>query len=194
MMSISTAMSIPSVMSEARVSLGWTQPELGRHLGYSPKTVSAYETGDRRVPPDLLPRLARLVDDPNTYAACMRAATGGVGPLALDGPNTERTPATALQWMAVECGEAIERTRLARVLMTRKPRDQWTPDEAAQVAELRHQLREAFQACWTALAMACLASGASLGAEFEAHARECEAKGYEVPDKTKNRPYAGRSR
>lgn len=186
-------LSIGTVVMEARARRGWTQAELGRRLNHSTKMVSAMETGERRVQPDLLPRLARLVDDPDTYAACMRHATGGIGPLDLDGPNTDLTPATAIQWLMQECGEAIRAAQEARVLLTRKPRNQWTPEEAAQVARYRHHLREAFQAAWTNLAVACEVSGASMGAEFEEHSRECIAKGYDRPDKTKDRPVqAGR--
>jgi transcriptional regulator with XRE-family HTH domain len=47
-----------------RARRGWKQSELGAHLGWAVSTVSAVETGQRRLAVDDLPALCRVFDIP----------------------------------------------------------------------------------------------------------------------------------
>ena len=53
---------IGKALSEARVSAGYSQAEFAEMLGVSQRTVSSYETGQRRIHAVLLIKAARLLN------------------------------------------------------------------------------------------------------------------------------------
>ncbi|GGY13209.1 DNA-binding protein [Streptomyces minutiscleroticus] len=57
----------PARLAQARSLIGMTKKRLADELGVTPAAVSQYETGTNRPRPDLLPRLAEILDVPLTY-------------------------------------------------------------------------------------------------------------------------------
>ncbi|HEY9329146.1 MAG TPA: XRE family transcriptional regulator [Streptomyces sp.] len=57
----------PARLAQARSLLGMTKRQLADELGVTPAAVSQYEMGTNRPRPDLLPRLAEILDVPLTY-------------------------------------------------------------------------------------------------------------------------------
>ncbi|MFG3180003.1 helix-turn-helix domain-containing protein [[Kitasatospora] papulosa] len=57
----------PARLAQARSLVGMTKRRLADELGVTPAAVSQYEMGTNRPRPDLLPRLAEILDVPLTY-------------------------------------------------------------------------------------------------------------------------------
>ncbi|MFG3071937.1 helix-turn-helix domain-containing protein [[Kitasatospora] papulosa] len=57
----------PARLAQARSLIGMTKRQLADELGVTPAAVSQYEMGTNRPRPDLLPRLAEILDVPLTY-------------------------------------------------------------------------------------------------------------------------------
>ncbi|MEU0074110.1 XRE family transcriptional regulator [Streptomyces sp. NPDC006332] len=57
----------PARLAQARSLIGMTKRGLADELGVTPAAVSQYEMGTNRPRPDLLPRLAEILDVPLTY-------------------------------------------------------------------------------------------------------------------------------
>ncbi|MFI1734908.1 helix-turn-helix domain-containing protein [Streptomyces acidicola] len=57
----------PARLAQARSLIGMTKRRLADELGVTPAAVSQYEMGTNRPRPDLLPRLAEILDVPLTY-------------------------------------------------------------------------------------------------------------------------------
>lgn len=54
-------------MRELRLAHGWTQAQLGKHIGAAKSTVSGYENGDRQLTPDLICTLCDLFGCTSDY-------------------------------------------------------------------------------------------------------------------------------
>ncbi len=111
-------MGVPQGLREAREFRKVHQRPLGRQIGLSDSMISMIENGERQVPVDVAPVLARKLDHPRLYIELALAAAGGAGPSFFDGPGADQHCLCRSEDAVIEMAEAIvvaERARKAMV-------------------------------------------------------------------------------
>ena len=129
-----------------RMSLGLTQTEYGRRIGAARQSVSAWERGEGRIPPDILGTIIREMRAPRL--ALMASAES---PLTLvPVPWLDRTDTHPLAMIhqaqyhrhsAAGAGESLE-----RLVFNRKCRDDLGEEEWAELKELMARIVENYVA------------------------------------------------
>lgn len=171
-------MSVGVALREARILAQRTQKDVAKQLHYSPKTVSAFE-GDRRpVTDDAKPAIARAMDDPRVFVELALEATGGVGPMWLDGQKVDLHRASVRDKATEELAEAVRALAACKALANAKGPDDLDDDGRRQIEEALHQLVEAQTALCMMIGVMCRAYGVSMQRLYDEHRRELEAKGY----------------
>lgn len=84
-----------------------TQGVLADMVHVSRELISAVETGRRKLPRDVSPDLARIIDDGSVYMTIMREVSG-IGPVFLN--NIDNHPLACVMKMLEEMREAISKT------------------------------------------------------------------------------------
>jgi transcriptional regulator with XRE-family HTH domain len=170
-------MTLGTALREARGQRGLSRADVGRHINLSPRMIGMIETGDRRLPRDVAPKLARKLDNPWLYMAIGYEATGGVMAVPpLDG-NVDLHRSSVRSKAVEELTEALKTlTEAPAVINARTAGDL---DEAGrrQVVETLHQVREAVQACMQWVAAVCETYEISPAAVWDGHVCELRAKG-----------------
>jgi transcriptional regulator with XRE-family HTH domain len=100
-------MSAGTAVAQARDGK-YTQEQLSIELYCSREAVSKYETGQRKIPKDLLPRISKTLDDPFLDISLGLEATGGVGIPVLNGEYIDIHPASMKDLVQRETDEALE--------------------------------------------------------------------------------------
>jgi len=84
-----------------------TQEQLALELGTARETISAYETGRAKVPPDISRRMTGISDSP-WYVMDMRYQYTGTGPLRLNGERADLHRSSVKDVLLEELEEARE--------------------------------------------------------------------------------------
>lgn len=102
----------PSRLSLARRRKGWSRPELAKRAGIKPRTINAYEMGERAPSDENLRTLARVLEFPIAFfglGKVERIREEGVSFRALSKMTAaQRTQALASSELALELGEWVE--------------------------------------------------------------------------------------
>ncbi len=171
-------MLVSTALRKARESKGLSQSDVGATCFLSNKTISAIERGRRRVPKDVSPKLATLLDDPELYAAVQSAATGGIASPWLNGPKVDLHRVSVKVKTVEELQEAVEALRNARTIINAKSAEELCDDGMQQVINALNELVEAQTACQVAVGVLCRTYGISMAQLYRQHLQELQAKGY----------------
>lgn len=171
-------MGVSTALKRAREARGLKQQAIGDICFLSYKTVSAIETGRRRLPMDVAPKVAAALDDPEMYAALQAQATGGVASPWLNGEKVDLHRASVRDKTIEELSEAIEALAKCRVLVNVRTAEDLDEDGRKQVAHALNELVEAQTACQTAIGILCRQYGFSMTEVYRQHLKELQAKGY----------------
>lgn len=131
-------MSIGKDVADARAEI--TQEQLAMDLHVSREAVSKYETGARKIPKDLRPRIAGALDEPGLYLGMANEATGGVSIPYLNGEHIDRHLASLKDMTQRETDEALD--HLERACMV-KPVDARTDQEREEIKQVVMELLDA---------------------------------------------------
>lgn len=129
-------MGIPTALRKAREKLGLTQEELAAELCYSPKTVSAIETGRRRLPREARGRLAQMNRQLNMEICAGCEANVFVAPW-LDGEVDLSILATTVK-LAEELDELADALRHLN-LVNKTTAEQLTEQDLKALARARQE-------------------------------------------------------
>ena len=180
-------MSMGQALRQAREAKGLRQSDLGRDVYASGKTISAYETGRRRLPREVVPTVAARLDDARFAMEAAEEITAGIAPPVLDGPKVDLHRVTVRDRTIEELHEALDRLAGSRViLLARSPADL---DDAGR-AEIEACLMEMIEA------QTALSNGVAVLAEvyaispaglYRRHRQELAAKGYISKERARRR-------
>lgn len=171
-------MSVSTALRHARRRRGLRLRDVGREIYLSPKTVSAIETGRRRLPHDLAPRLARALEDPELVAALAAEVTGGMAAPWLNGERVDLHRASVRIKAIEELSEAIEALAKCEPIVNCRCADDLDEPGRRLVAEAVHHSVEAETAARTVVGVLCQTYGLSLAQVYREHILELQAKGY----------------
>jgi DNA-binding XRE family transcriptional regulator len=173
-----TELGVSTALKRAREARGLKQQAIGDICFLSYKTVSAIETGRRRLPMDVAPKVAAALDDPEMYAALQAQATGGVASPWLNGEKVDLHRASVRAKALEELDEAMSAIERARAVINARSRDDL--DEAAlrEIMESLEEVLEAQTACQMYIGIIAQQYNISLLALYQRHHQELRAKGY----------------
>ncbi|MFL0196963.1 helix-turn-helix domain-containing protein [Clostridium sp. WILCCON 0269] len=116
---------IGTVMKEAREEKGITQQELGQLSFLSHKTISAIETGKRRLTKENLKNICKELDDPKLYFEAASEIMGDVFSLDwLDGDAADLHRAAVREKVIEELHEAVQAITLTKTSKNPKACDE----------------------------------------------------------------------
>lgn len=170
-------MSIGTALREARTLRGMTQGALGRRLALSDRMISMMEGDHRELARDIKPKAAVELDDPRLYLALASEATGGIGPIWLDGTRVDLHRVTVREKTREEIGEILAAFDRARCLLNARSAEDLTPDERQQLKDLLVELIEGQTALAMMVAVTCRTYDLSMAEAYDRHRRELMAKG-----------------
>lgn len=101
-------MAIGALVAEGRKRQGMTQEDVSTEVNYSREAIAKYETGNRKMPKELYPKVTQSIDDPELYFDTWEETTGYVSIPFFNGENVDRHPASLLYMTKKETDEAIE--------------------------------------------------------------------------------------
>lgn len=175
-------MKVSTALRVAREQAGLTQREIGRHIGYSAKMISAIERGERRIASDVAIVTARLLDNPEFYMALGEDAAAGVMvPILLDGPKVDLHRMSTGQKAIEEQSEAARAIAQAKVLINSRGPEDLTEETRRQLWLICRECLQAGTAAFNTVRVICGTYGFSperVAAEVTA---DLERKGYIQP-------------
>jgi len=182
-------MSIGTVIKEARERYGVSQEDMKGIIHYSRETLSKIETGQRRLPEDTLPRLARW--SPMVALEIAAEHTGGTLPLIrLDG-DIDRHPVAMTQKAIEEGGEFLDSARELR-LINKTSRDKLTTEDREKFMAARLEAWEDVICKLEWLTETAEVYGFDMAEEHRQVVGKLEAAGYKKPEKKKTASKAAR--
>lgn len=144
-------MSIGKALANAREGK-YTQEELSFELPVSREAISKYETENRRIPKDLMPRFSQTLDEPYFYMEMAAEATGKVSIPVLNGDYIDRHPASMKDLVQRETNEALD--NLERVSMI-KPVHLRTDEERQEMRKVVMELLDSIASMMNLVAVIC---------------------------------------
>lgn len=151
-----------------------TQLSLGLDLNLTRETVSKYENGRSKVPPDISRALVNKFDNPK-FAMTIRNEYTGTGPKWLDGPNVDLHRSSVKEKTVEELQEALESivgTRLA------KPLKKLQHFEFQSIEAMLQEAAEAMTALDHFIAIICKEADISYTGVWDKHYRALASAGY----------------
>lgn len=173
-----TEVSVGQAIREVRLARGLRQGDVAGQVYVSREMFAKVEQGKRRIAADVQPRVARQLDDPRVCMELAAEATGGIGPVYLDGERVDLHRASVKDKAVEELAEAIEALSRARKLTNARGPDDLDDDGRKQLADVLHELVEAQTAIGMTIAVLCRTYKVSLKGLYDAHRAELAAKGY----------------
>ncbi len=165
-------MDVPTALDQALRYRRVTQQQLGARFHLSPQMVSALKRGDRYVPHDIAPRLARFLDYPPLDMALALRVNGGAGPDYFDGPGADQHCLCRSEDAVIEMAEAIAVMERARAALVAGGMSE------ADATRYEDEMADAIDRLQNALARHCLKTGRSHGAVWERQRAHNVARGY----------------
>jgi len=169
---------VSTALKKAREAKGLNQRAVGDMCYLSHKTISAIENGRRKLPKDVSPKVATMLDDPELYAALQAQVTGGVASPWLNGDKVDLHRASVRDKTVEEMSEAIEALMKAKVLANAKTAADLNAEGKQQVLQALHEVVEAQTACQVCVGILCRTYGISMAQVYRDHLSELRAKGY----------------
>lgn len=105
-------MSFGELLSKGRKRQDMTQEDLSEKINYSRESVAKYETGSRKIPKEMYPRITQGVDDPELYFQSWQETTGYVSIPFFNGDNIDQHPASMAFLVKKETDEALEQLKI----------------------------------------------------------------------------------
>lgn len=181
-------MSITQETVRVRTEAGLTQAEFGALLAISPSEVSMVERRQRRLPTDVLQSIAARFGDRRLAMAAAKEMCGGIGPTPL-GPrcNLHAIPSGVKTREEIREADRSQDWLTQRLINVRGPGDLTAADREEIIPHLI-ELVELETALANSIDSHCRLTGIDPRELYRRHDAELAAKGYVVPDKTKDRP------
>jgi len=158
-----------------------SQEKLARKFNVSRELIAAIETGRRRVPQDVSPRIARFIDHSAVYTAFQREASG-VGPVYLN--NIDDHPLTCVMKMLEEFREVVEKTGEVVPILIKGPK-RATDEDRQKLKEWGLECCEAETANENAMGRVFKEYNMSLAEVWDQHQQELIEHQYFIPEKEK---------
>jgi len=175
-------MQVSTALRRARERRGWTQRELARRLGYTDKMVSAIETGERTLAPDVALRGITLLDDPEFAMTQAEQAAGGVMvAVVLDGPRVDLHRMSTGRKAIEEFSEAIRAIAQCRPLINCRGPEDLGPEDRRSALEVCRQTLQAGTAAINTVRIVCQTYCFSPVEISLEHVRHLESRGYIEP-------------
>ncbi len=165
-------MDVPTALELALAHRCIRQKQLAARFHVSKQMISALKRGDRYIPHNIGPGLARFLDYPPLDMTLALRANGGAGPDWFDGPGVDQHCLCRSEDAVIEMAEAIavaERSRAALVAGGMSE---------AQATQYEDEMADAIDRLQNALARHCLATGRSYGAVWARQRAHNAARGY----------------
>ncbi|MEH7490863.1 helix-turn-helix domain-containing protein [Neobacillus niacini] len=101
-------MAFGEAIAEARKRQEKTQQDLSHGINYSREAVSKFETGDRPIPKEVIPKISQNIDDPQLYFETWKESSGFVSIPYFDGDYIDQHPTSMMYLVKKETFEALE--------------------------------------------------------------------------------------
>ena len=119
-------MAIGPLIAEARKRKIKTQQEVSHGINYSREAISKFETGDREIPKEVIPKIAHSIDDPMLYFQTWKESSGFVSIPYFNGDFIDQHPTSMMYLVQKETAEALESIESA---VWSKPAKMFTQEE-----------------------------------------------------------------
>lgn len=178
-------MSMGQALKRAREARGLRQSDLGREVFASDKTISAYETGRRRLPRKVTPAVVRRLDSILLAYEAAEEVSAGLTPPILDGPRADLHRMTTAGFIVSELREALAQVEGNQALLRARQEDELDAAGRQQIEELLLELVEAETALANGVFVLCETYGVSPMALYRRHRQELAMKGYITYEKAR---------
>ncbi|WP_349291355.1 helix-turn-helix transcriptional regulator [Planococcus beigongshangi] len=163
---------LKQVMKEMRE--GETQQQVAMNLNVTRESVSAYENGRAKLPPDIAQKMMEKKQNP-WFAIALRNEYTKTGPIRLNGPNFDGHR-SAIREKTIE--EVKEVLGTLEDFSFAKPLQNISDWERPKVDLLAEHIVEAITALEHTLAVLCDEAGLSYNEAWSRHYLELKSKGY----------------
>ena len=119
-------LAIGASIAEARKRQEKTQLDVSHGINYSREAISKFETGDREIPKEVIPKIAQNIDDPRLYFQTWEDSSGFVSVPYFDGDFIDQHPTSMMYLVQKETAEALESIESA---VWSKPAKMFTQEE-----------------------------------------------------------------
>ncbi|WP_141433002.1 helix-turn-helix domain-containing protein [Bacillus sp. 03113] len=126
-------MSYGELLSQARKRQGMTQEDVSIEINYSRESVAKYETGTRKMPKDVYPKISQSVDDPQFYFESWENTTGYVSIPFFNGEYIDQHPSSMHYLVSEETEEALRHLSAIR----------WSKPALARSESEREEMKKA---------------------------------------------------
>lgn len=178
-------MSVGRAMRITREQRGLRQVDVGKDLHYSDRTISAIETGARKLPREITPTVVRRLDSILLAYEAAEEVSAGMTPPILDGPKADLHRMTTAGFIISELREALERVDGNQVLLRARQGEELDAAARQQVEDLLLEMVEAETALANGLLVICDTYQVSPLALYQRHRQELAMKGYITHEKAR---------
>jgi transcriptional regulator with XRE-family HTH domain len=126
-------LAIGTAIAEARKRQEKTQQELSQGINYSREAISKFETGDRPIPKEIIPKITQNIDDPRLYFETWKETSGYVSVPYFDGDYIDQHPASLMYLVQKETAEALD--SVGSVVWS-KPASMYSPEEKDHMKQI----------------------------------------------------------
>ncbi|MBO0962528.1 helix-turn-helix transcriptional regulator [Neobacillus sp. MM2021_6] len=152
-------MAIGASIAEARKRQEKTQLDVSHGINYSREALSKFETGDREIPKEIIPKIAQNIDDPRLYFDTWKDSSGFVSVPYFDGDYIDQHPTSMMYLVQKETAEALEAIESA---VWSKPASMFSQEEKDHMKQVLKENLDAAASMINLVASMCKAHDFSM--------------------------------